>query len=87
MFFKSLKKEQSLLLNHNGVEALGVLDVDSLDEAVQLLLGVLLVVSSPGNADADSVGNALDTRLPHLLVQSRVQADISGALCMLVFME
>lgn len=62
------------------MQTLGVLDVDGLDEAVQLLLGVLLVVSPPRDADAESVGNALDTGLPHLLVQLGVQADIGGAL-------
>ena len=62
------------------MQALGVLDIDGLDKAVQLLLGILLVISSPGNADAQSVGNALNARLPDLLVQRRVKADIGGAL-------
>ncbi len=62
------------------MEALGVLDVDSLNVAVQLLLGALLVVTSSGNADAQSVGDALDTVLPDLLVQGGVQTDIGGTL-------
>lgn len=62
------------------METLGVLDVDSLDVAVKLLLSTLLVVSSAGNADAQSVGNTLDTLLPDLLVQLGVDADISGTL-------
>lgn len=72
--------EKLLLFDNNGVEALGVLDVHSLHVAVQLLLGTLLVVSASGNADAESVGNALYTVLPDLLVQRGVQTDISGAL-------
>lgn len=70
----------SLLLNNDRVKALGVLDVDSLNVAVQLLLGTLLVVTSSGNADTQSVGNALDTVLPNLLVQRGVQTDIRGTL-------
>lgn len=62
------------------METLGVLDVDSLDVAVQLLLGTLLVVTSSGNADAQSVGDTLDTVLPDLLVQGGVHADIGGTL-------
>jgi hypothetical protein len=70
----------ALLLNNNGRETLGVLDVHSLDVAVELLLGALLVVTSPGNADAKSVWNALDTLLPNLLVELGVETDIGGAL-------
>lgn len=72
--------EKLLFFDNNGVEALGVLDVHSLYVAVQLLLGTLLVVSASGNADAESVGNALHTVLPDLLVQRGVQTDIRGAL-------
>lgn len=69
-----------LFLNDNSHQALGILDVDGLDVAVELLLGVLLVVSSAADADAESVGNALDTLLPDLLVELRVEADIGSAL-------
>jgi hypothetical protein len=69
-----------LFLNNNGVETLGVLHVDGLHVAVQLLLGALLVVSSSGDADAQSVGDALDTLLPDLLVKLGVDADVLGAL-------
>lgn len=67
------------LYDHRG-ETLGVLDVDGLNVAVQLLLGTLLVVSSAGNADADPVGNALDALLPNLLVELGVDTDVGGAL-------
>lgn len=76
----AITKTQRLLLDDNSHQTLRVLDVDGLDVAVELLLGVLLVVSSSANAYADSVGNALDTLLPDLLVQLRVDADISGLL-------
>jgi hypothetical protein len=62
------------------VQTLGVLDVDGLHIAVELLLGALLVVTPPGDADAEPVSNALDTLLPDLLVQLGVEADIGGAL-------
>lgn len=70
----------ALFLNNNRVEALGFLDIHRLHVAVQLLLGILLVVSSSGNSDAESVGNALDAALPDLLVELGVQADVGGAL-------
>lgn len=62
------------------MQALGVLNVDGLHVAVELLLGALLVVTSPGDADAESVRNALDALLPDLLVQLGIQADVRGAL-------
>jgi len=65
-----------LFLNNNGDKTLGVLDVDSLDVAVELLLGALLVVSPSADADAESVRDTLDTLLPDLLVQLGVDADI-----------
>lgn len=58
----------TLLLNDNSLETLGIFDVDGLDVAVELLFGTLLVVTSPGNADAESERNTLDTLLPDLLV-------------------
>ena len=69
-----------LLLNNHGVQALGVLDVDGLNVAVELLLGTLLVVTSARDSDPDPVCNTLDTLLPDLLVQLGVDADVGGAL-------
>lgn len=71
---------QPLLLDDNRVQTLGVLDVDGLHVAVELLLGALFVVTPPGDADAEPVANTLDTLLPDLLVQLGVQADVRGAL-------
>lgn len=82
-FFRSFTQTSTsnlLLINDNGVQTLGVLDVDGLDVGVQLLRGVLLVVTSAGNADTESEGAALDTLLPDLLVQLGVDADILGSL-------
>lgn len=76
----SQEKFLYLFLNNNRGEALGVLDVHGLDVAVQLLLGTLLVVSSSGNSHADSVVDTLDTLLPDLLVELRVDANIGGTL-------
>ena len=69
-----------LFLNKDRGEALGVLDVHSLNVAVQLLLGTLLVISSSGNSDSESVVNTLHTVLPDLLVELGVDADIRGTL-------
>jgi hypothetical protein len=64
------------------MQALGLLllDIDSLDVAVQLLLGALLVVSLSADAHAQSEWNALDAALPDLLVQLRVETDVAGSL-------
>ena len=68
------------ILNDLGVQTLGVLDVDGLDVGVELLLGTLLVVTLPRDAHTQPEWNALDARLPHLLVQLRIEADVLGAL-------
>jgi hypothetical protein len=69
-----------VVLDDSGVETLGVLDVDSLYVRVQLLLCALLVVTLSGDADTESVWDALDSGLPDLLVQLGVETDILGAL-------
>lgn len=71
---------QRLFLDNGRHETLGVLDVDSLDVAVELLLGTLLVVTAAADAHTDSVGDTLDTLLPDLLVELGVDADIGGTL-------
>jgi hypothetical protein len=68
------------ILNDLGLKTLGVLDVDGLDVGVELLLGALLVVTLTGDANTEAERNALDTRLPDLLVKLGVEADIVGAL-------
>ena len=62
------------------METLGVLDVDSLDVGEKSLLGALLIVTLARDADAESVGDTLDTLLPDLLVQLGVEADVLSAL-------
>lgn len=62
------------------MKTLRVLHVDRLDVAVQLLGSTLLIVASPGDADAETVRNTLDTALPDLLVQLGVDTDVFGAL-------
>jgi hypothetical protein len=66
------------------VQTLGVLDVDSLDVGVKLLLGALLVVTLTADADTETERNALDAGFPDLLVQLGVEADILGALSYLL---
>jgi hypothetical protein len=64
------------------MQALGLLllDIDSLDVAVQLLLGALLVVSLSADAHTQSEGDAFDAALPDLLIQLRVETDVAGSL-------
>lgn len=57
------------VLDDGGLETLGVLDVDGLDVGVELLLGALLVVTLTGDAHAQAERDALNTGLPHLLVE------------------
>jgi len=83
---KQIQKERHLslllvLLNLNGLETLGVLDVDGLDVAVKALLGTLLVVTATRDADAEAERNTADTVLPDLGVEQGVKADILGSLC------
>jgi len=68
------------ILDKDSLETLGVLDVDSLDIGVELLLGALLVVTLTGDADTETEGNALDAGLPDLLVELGVEADVRSAL-------
>lgn len=79
-FGHPLAARTALLLDDDSLETLGVLDVDGLDVAVQLLLGALLVVTPPRDADAQPEGAALDALLPDLLVQLGVDPDVGGAL-------
>lgn len=48
------------------------------------MLGTLLVVTSARDTDTETVRNALDSLLPDLLVQQRVDADILGSLSFLL---
>lgn len=65
------------------MQPLGAGDVDSVDMGVESLLGALLVVTLAGDAHTHTVGDALDTGFPDLLVQLGVQADVLGALQLL----
>lgn len=69
-----------LLFNDGSLQTLGVLDVDGLNVAVELLGCALLIVSLSGDAYADAERDTLDSRLPDLLVQLRVDTDILGTL-------
>lgn len=68
------------ILNDNVLETLGVLDVDGLDVGVELLFGALLVVTLTGDAYTQAEWHTLDTGLPDLLVQLRVETDVGSAL-------
>lgn len=61
------------------MKTLGVLDIDSLDVGVKLLLGAFLVVTLARDAHTQAVWNTLDSRFPDLLVQLGVEADVLGA--------
>lgn len=70
----------TLLVNNGGVETLGLLDVDGLHVGVELLLGVLLVVTLTRDAHTQTEWDTLDTGFPDLLVQLGVETDVLGAL-------
>lgn len=48
-------------------------------DAVELVLGVLLVVALAVDTDTDAVGNVLDAASPDSLVQLGVNAHVSSA--------
>ena len=74
------ERNHLLVVNNGGVQTLGLLDVDSVDHGVELLLGVLLVVTLAGDANTQTEGNALDAGFPDLLVKLGVDTDVLGAL-------
>lgn len=66
------------LIDDGGLQALGVLDVDGLDEGVELLLALLVVVTLTSDADTETVRDTLDAGFPDLLVELGVKADVLG---------
>ena len=68
-----------LRLDDGRLESLGRLAGHVRDERVELLLGVLLVVSLAGDAESHPVWDGLDAHLPNLLVELRVEPDVLGA--------
>ena len=56
-----------------------LLDVDMGDEGVQLVGGVLILVTHAGKTDTHPVGNMFDTLAPDSLVQSGVDPHVLGA--------
>ena len=72
---------RSRVLHNNSLQPLGlaILDIHRLHVTVQLLLGTLLVVALPRDADAQSEGDAFDAAFPDALVELRVEAHVVGA--------
>lgn len=58
-----------LILNDLRLQTLRILNIHSLDIAIQLLLGTLLIVSLSGDADAETERHALDAGFPDFLVE------------------
>lgn len=69
-----------ILLNRHRLQTLGVLDIDSLHEAEQLLLGTLLVITLSRDTHTQSVWHTLNTLLPDLLIELWIEADVPGTL-------
>ena len=67
-----LRRCSSLL----GLEALEAVDLNVLDERVELLLGVLVLVSLAGDSDAQLAGDVSDTSGPDHAVQLGVNAHL-----------
>jgi hypothetical protein len=59
-----------------GLETTEAVDLDVLDKAVELLLGVLILVLLSADSHADLSGNVSDTSAPHKSVQAGVNADV-----------
>jgi len=72
------KKGSSLLVADLGLETLEGSDGNVRDVGVQLLLGLLIIVTLAGQANADAVLDGLNTLGPDLLVQAGVDTDIGG---------
>ena len=51
-------------------------DLDVLDKAVELLLGVLVLVLLSADSHSDLPGNVSDTSAPHKSVEAGVNADV-----------
>ena len=68
------------ILNQSSLQTLRVLNVYGLDIAIQLMRSTLLVVSLSRDSDTQSVRNTLDTSLPDLLVQLRIETNVGCAL-------
>lgn len=79
MYYEKIITNLSLIFENNGLQTLGGWDNDWLDESEHSLLGVLLVVSLSRDSQSHLVLNTLDTSLPQVGVQFRVQSDVSGA--------
>jgi hypothetical protein len=69
-----------IVLDNGSLQAFSVLDVDCLYIAVQLLLGSLFVITLAGDADAETVRDALDPGFPHFLVELGVETNVLCAL-------
>ena len=72
----------SCVLHDNGLQTLALLlfDIHGLHVAVKLLLRALLVVTLPRDSHTQSIWDALDARLPDLLVQLRIETNVGCAL-------
>lgn len=57
-----------------GLQALHVIDFHVLDKAVELILGVLVLVSLTSDSDTHSTRNVPDAHGPDLSVEERVHA-------------
>jgi hypothetical protein len=68
------------ILNQSSLQTLRILNVYGLDIAIQLMRSTLLVVSLSRDSDTQSVRNTLDTSLPDLLVQLRIETNVGCAL-------
>lgn len=68
------------IFHHNSSQSLWILNVHRLHVTVQLLLGTFLVISFPRYPHAQSVWHTFDARLPNLLIELRVEADVFSSL-------
>lgn len=78
MYYEKLITDLSLVFDDNGLQTLVGWDGDWLDKSEHGLLSGLLVVSLSGDSQSHFVLDTLDTSLPQVCVQLRVQSDVGG---------
>lgn len=80
MLCLDVSKDSRLIFNDRCLKSLGVLHINRLHIAVQLLLGIFNIVTLATDANAKTERNTLNARLPNLLIQLRVKANVLSAL-------
>ena len=79
-FVVFLSRHYSSIFDDHCGQALGILYVDCLHIAVQLLLGTLLIITLPRYPHPQPERHTLDTGFPYFFVELRIETNILGSL-------